>query len=170
MSLIPPIRTIASTSVGWRPTSASPPTPRSISCARASATFRAAAAEAPRRTRNAAAELRALRAEKAAALRVTGTDDTKANIIPVRTGFEGVSIPDRRPSRPDYEPAEPQELEYLFEDEEPAEADDDGADLEVLLDDESTTDGGDDEREDIEILLDDDSATDGDDDGLEALL
>lgn len=56
-----------------------------------------AAREAPKRMRTAAREVAALRSDQLAAARATGTDDAAptANIVPVRTGFEAVSIPDR---------------------------------------------------------------------------
>jgi transposase InsO family protein len=51
--------------------------------------------QAPARTRNVAEELRAHRHERLRELRATGTDGRPpdANIRPVQTGFEGVSVP-----------------------------------------------------------------------------
>ncbi|MBU0717153.1 MAG: DDE-type integrase/transposase/recombinase, partial [Planctomycetes bacterium] len=64
--------------------------------------FNRAAAEAPQRIRNAAHEVAAHRREQLAEARATGTDNFRAtpNIVPVRTGFEGVSIPSRTPIEP----------------------------------------------------------------------
>jgi len=61
--------------------------------------------EAPKRMRNAAAEVAALHREQLAEARKTGTYDraVRENVTAVRTGFEGVSIPDRKPpSRVDF--------------------------------------------------------------------
>jgi transposase InsO family protein len=60
-------------------------------------TFHRAAAESHRRHRNAAQEISAYQAAKRQQLLATGTDDARPLpvIAPVRTGFEGISVPVR---------------------------------------------------------------------------
>ncbi len=62
--------------------------------------MRQAERSAPRRMRTATQRINEHATAELSELRATGTDDaaSTAHIVPVRTGFEGVSIPDRTPS------------------------------------------------------------------------
>ena len=96
-----------------------------------------AAREAPRRMRDAAGEVAALRHEQLAVLKATGTDaaDAQPNIAPVRTGFEAVSIPDRTPVDAAFIIADPGDLADLFDHSAPVETPDGDDDMEDLFDD-----------------------------------
>lgn len=59
--------------------------------------MRQAARSSARRTRTATERIAAKQRERAVEARATGTDEVTANILPVRTGFEGVSRPARSP-------------------------------------------------------------------------
>jgi len=101
--------------------------------------------EAPHRTRTAAQELRQFTREKAVQLRRTGTDDVGVapRIVPVATGFEGLSRPDRTHVENVPSPTDWEGVEDLFDDEAPtlSVAPFDSAGMEDLFDDDEPGDG-----------------------------
>ena len=118
--------------------------------------FNRANAEAPARIRNAAREVAAHRREQLAEARATGTDDIRAtpNIVPVQTGFEGVSNMPRTPfeSRP-YTAAEPEETKLL--------SDDEARYAKVKIEDLDFSDQWEDDEDGTDASPDDEYATDG---------
>ncbi len=101
--------------------------------------------EQPAMIRNAAQEVRAMQAEeRGRALRATGTDDHRPNVRPVRTGFEGASMPVRGGGDGgSVGLPEGDDLRLLFADDDPPGEDDDAgcAGLDDLLSDRTDAEG-----------------------------
>ncbi len=133
--------------------------------------MRQAHRSAPRRMRTATQRINEHATAELSELRATGTDDaaSTAHIVPVRTGFEGVSIPDRTPV--DHASTEPAfNLADLLDDNGCDEDAQDYDDLSTLLDDSPAMDDVDDNTLDCDYGHDDEPDNREPDAGLDEFL